>query len=57
MVPVTPEDLLLPLGDQEKIHVVFAPNLYAGYPGFQGYRDFGRPITFLRAQPCNVFQV
>ena len=44
-----PGDLLLPLGDQE---ILVAPNLYAGRPGFHGFRDFGHPTTFGRAQPC-----
>ena len=35
----------LPLGDQEIL--VFAPNLYAGFPGSQGFRGYGRlPTTY-----------
>lgn len=37
--------LFVPLGVQEII--VFVPNLYVGYPGFQGFKDFGLLNTFL----------
>ena len=39
--------LLLRLGNQEIL--VFAPYLSAWCPGFQGFKDFGHPTTFLRA--------
>lgn len=34
--------------------LVFGANMYAWHPGFQGFKDYGNPNSFLRAQPWDI---